>query len=148
MRYDGEYASPRYANFFMRAFALFIDLTLLLFSQTVMLFLYANVGWINQLHRPAQWSDMKSMLHVMQPLTTLVYFVVFEAACGATLGKLIVGIRVVTEDGTPVGPGRALVRNLVKILSFMFPILFLMPLWTSRKQALHDMATYCYVVRA
>jgi uncharacterized RDD family membrane protein YckC len=77
----------------------------------------------------------------------LVYFAAFEAACGASPGKLVAGLRVVTEDGASIGPVRALCRTLFKALSYVFPLLFLMPIWTRRRQALHDMMSYCLVVR-
>jgi uncharacterized RDD family membrane protein YckC len=48
-----------------------------------------------------------------------VYPIVTESAIGATLGKLLVGLRVVTEDGRPVGLGASVVRNLLRIVDFL-----------------------------
>ena len=44
------------------------------------------------------------------------YYIVCEAATGATLGKRMVGIRVVGEDGDHVTFGAAVVRNLVRLV--------------------------------
>jgi uncharacterized RDD family membrane protein YckC len=43
----------------------------------------------------------------------------FEAATGGkTLGKYITGTRAVTDEGVPVGPGKALLRFLVRQIPF------------------------------
>jgi uncharacterized RDD family membrane protein YckC len=48
------------------------------------------------------------------------YYIVCEAAAGATLGKRMVGIRVVGEDGEHVTFGAAVVRNLLRIVDALF----------------------------
>jgi uncharacterized RDD family membrane protein YckC len=44
------------------------------------------------------------------------YFVLFEAYPGATPGKLLCGLRVVTPDGSRVGLARSLTRNLLRVI--------------------------------
>jgi uncharacterized RDD family membrane protein YckC len=59
-------------------------------------------------------------------LLTIVYFVALEAALGATVGKLVVGIRVRSLDGSRIGLGPALVRNLARVvdaLPYVIPYL-------------------------
>jgi len=46
----------------------------------------------------------------------LLYFVVLEGLIGATLGKMVVGIRVVGTDGSRTGIGRSVVRNLLRMI--------------------------------
>jgi uncharacterized RDD family membrane protein YckC len=46
----------------------------------------------------------------------LVYFVVAEAGLHATVGKLATGLRVVGDDGGPVGLGRSAVRNVLRVV--------------------------------
>jgi uncharacterized RDD family membrane protein YckC len=78
---------------------------------------------------------------------------------GQTLGKQILGIRVVRDDGQPVGFGFALLREFViKYLLFavggsiLFGIPWLLdvlwPLWDSQNRALHDMIVKSHVVEA
>jgi uncharacterized RDD family membrane protein YckC len=43
-----------------------------------------------------------------------VYFVVFEATTGRSLGKRVVGVRVVTTNGRPIGWRAAALRNLLR----------------------------------
>ena len=49
-------------------------------------------------------------------LITLAYFVLLEGAFGATLGKLVLGIRVRALDGTRIGFGAAAIRNLARVV--------------------------------
>lgn len=56
----------------------------------------------------------------------LLYFVVAEAGMHATFGKLATGLRVVGDDGGPVGLGRSLVRNVLRVIDaipFVVPFL-------------------------
>ena len=46
----------------------------------------------------------------------VIYFVVLESAFGATIGKRIVGLRVVALDGSRPGIMRSLVRNLLRVV--------------------------------
>lgn len=77
------------------------------------------------------------------------YYVVCEAASGATLGKRMVGIRVVGEDGEHVTFGAALVRNLLRLVDCLFFYLVgaLFALTSSRGQRLGDRAAHTVVVR-
>jgi len=47
---------------------------------------------------------------------TLAYFVVLEGAFGATIGKVVLGIRVRRPDGSRIGFGPALIRNLARVV--------------------------------
>lgn len=49
-------------------------------------------------------------------LLTLAYFVLLEGAFGATVGKLVLGIRVRSLDGTRIGFGAAAIRNLARVV--------------------------------
>jgi uncharacterized RDD family membrane protein YckC len=48
------------------------------------------------------------------------YYTICEAATGATLGKRVVGIRVVGEDGERVTFGAAAVRNVLRVVDALF----------------------------
>ena len=67
---------------------------------------------------------------------------------GATLGKRLLGLKVICSDGSRVSFGVATVRHLMKFLSlFIVMIGFMMSGWTKRRQALHDMPCDCLVIR-
>lgn len=69
----------------------------------------------------------------------LFYFVLLEGASGATLGKRLMGVRVVGPEGRRAGLFRALVRNVAKLASFGCCCAgLLLVAWTTRKRAFHD----------
>lgn len=74
---------------------------------------------------------------------------------GQTIGKQILEIRVVHESGTPMTPGRAILRDVVGkyllgfVTCYIYSLLdYLWPLWDARKQALHDKIGSSFVLRA
>ena len=78
----------------------------------------------------------------------LLYFVVLEAF-GGTLGKRILGMRIVKQDGSKPGFGAALVRNLLRVvdaLPFAYLLGILMVAKSATKQRLGDRAAKAYVV--
>ena len=77
------------------------------------------------------------------------YYIVCEAATGMTLGKRMVGIRVVGEDGEQLTFGAAIVRNLLRLVDCLFFYLVgaLFALTSSRGQRLGDRAAHTLVVR-
>lgn len=83
-----------------------------------------------------------------------VYFTVLHGrASGQTLGKRLLGIRVIGEDFRPIGYGRAFGRYLVGWVLWLacyVPGLLdnLWPLWDDKNQSLHDKVANSFVVRA
>lgn len=70
-----------------------------------------------------------------------------SSAWQATLGKLAMGIKVTDGSGQRINFGRAAGRFFGKILSGLILVIgFLFPLWTARKQALHDLLAKTLVV--
>ncbi len=71
-----------------------------------------------------------------------------RSARGATLGKMVVGVRVVAADGSRLSLGRSAGRRFAKYLSgLILAIGYVMAAFTSRKRALHDMIAATLVVR-
>ena len=78
----------------------------------------------------------------------LAYFVVLEATCGATLGKLLVGVRVRTTNGNPIGWMASLARNLLRVVDVCFDCVGAILIWTSAcRQRLGDRAARTVVVQ-
>jgi uncharacterized RDD family membrane protein YckC len=77
------------------------------------------------------------------------YYVLSEAATGMTLGKRMVGIRVVGESGEHVTFVAAVVRNLLRVVDALFFYLvgFLFAVTSFRGQRLGDRAAHTMVVR-
>jgi uncharacterized RDD family membrane protein YckC len=78
-----------------------------------------------------------------------VYFMLLEGFFGATAGKLLVGLRVVKLDGTPIGWREAVVRNLLRpIDQILLYLVAAIAVWASpRRQRLGDRAADTVVVR-
>ena len=77
------------------------------------------------------------------------YYIVMEAALGATVGKLLLGLRVRGADGTPIAVHAAITRNVLRIVDGLF---FYLPgavlVWTSpRRQRLGDRVAGTVVIR-
>ena len=78
------------------------------------------------------------------------YFTLFDGLSGlATLGKRLLGLKVVRVDGGPVPPGRALIRAVGKLLFCVTSVVgAAVAAADPRKRALHDLLAGTLVVRA
>ncbi len=78
------------------------------------------------------------------------YYIVMEATLGATIGKLLLGLRVVQADnGFPISWQASLIRNILRIVDFIiFYLLAAILVWTSDKgQRLGDRVAKTVVIR-
>ncbi len=82
-------------------------------------------------------------------LLALAYFIVMEATTGATVGKLALGLRVVREDGAPIGWGGSIVCNLLRIIDGLFVYLVgAIIVWNSaHRQRLGDKVAHTVVIK-
>ncbi len=86
---------------------------------------------------------------MLRPLAALLYYAAFEAGIGATPGKVVMLLCVRRRDGSPIGLGAALWRNLAKLASVLpFGAGCMLSLWMPRGEALHDIMAGSVVVRA
>ena len=71
---------------------------------------------------------------------------------GQTVGKEVARVRVVAEDGAPVGVGRAFGREVVKAVFGVTVVVWIVdvlwPLWQPENRALHDLIAGTRVVHA
>ena len=139
---------PRYASFLNRAIAAVIDGFVLQVA-----FLLIDGFFIGALLRDLSTTSI--LMATIGPavascIVTLIYCVWLESSpWQATLGKKILGLKVVDVDGERITFGRSSKRNLAKTLSTLtLGFGYLMPLWNHRRQALHDKASGCFVVHA
>jgi uncharacterized RDD family membrane protein YckC len=94
-------------------------------------------------------AHVETDVQIIWLILALCYYVLAEGLTGRTLGKRIVGIRVVGEDGADITFGAALVRNLLRIvdglLGYLVGVIF--ALTSPRRQRLGDRAAHTVVVR-
>jgi len=82
-------------------------------------------------------------------LIVLVYIVVMLKKFGGTVGKLILGLRVVNSGGGELGIGQILLRETIgKIVSLIVLYIgFIMVGFDERKQGLHDKIAGTFVIK-
>jgi uncharacterized RDD family membrane protein YckC len=87
-------------------------------------------------------------LGVLAIVLTVLYYTILTAR-GATIGKKVFGMRVVTADGQNIGFGRSLLRHTVGyfVSGLFFGLGFLWIGFDPHKQGWHDKIAGTYVVR-
>jgi uncharacterized RDD family membrane protein YckC len=148
--------SVQYAGFWRRVLASIIDGLIVGAVQTVIQFVLIGVGVINMsdLQAGPGTEEYRHYILVMWILGAAMfvpqtlYFAIMESSSKqATLGKMVLGIVVTDTDGKRVSFGRAIGRNLGKIISAaMLLIGYFMIAFTQKKQGLHDIMADCLVV--
>lgn len=146
----------KYLGFWKRLLAYLIDTVPI--TLAVFLPAYFFLGFDEVMHsyfgdrknpdaRAAYYSQ-RDLIKNFGLLVYLVYCIFMESSgMHATLGKRVLGAKVVSETGEPLTLKQALLRNLLKILS-AFPLFmgFLMAAFSKKRQALHDKFAKTYVV--
>ena len=77
------------------------------------------------------------------------YFTLMESSSKqATVGKIVLGLKVTDVNGNKLDFVKALIRNVCKLISsFILCIGYIMAGFTEKKQALHDMIASTLVVK-
>lgn len=96
------------------------------------------------------------MLGFIGSVVFTIYVILLHGSMGQTLGKKVLGIKVVQLDGSPVdyavAAKRALVYPIAGIVPFLGGLIALLnglwPLWDSQRQSLGDKVGGTYVVKA
>jgi uncharacterized RDD family membrane protein YckC len=139
-----------YAGVPRRFVALLLDAVIVFFPAAILVGLLSGGGYTETgegyANAGIRVSGGASMLLLVLMLG---YYVLCEAATGATLGKRMVGIRVVGEDGKDLTFGAAVVRNLLRLVDSLFLYLVgaIFALTSPRRQRLGDRAAHTLVVR-
>jgi uncharacterized RDD family membrane protein YckC len=69
------------------------------------------------------WAETQGRPRVVFFLLTFAYFVATELTSGQTLGKRLLGLRVVRADGSRAEAGAIVIRNLVRLVDWL-PFLY------------------------
>ena len=83
-------------------------------------------------------------------ILSVAYFIILEGYLGQTLGKMLLGIKVVKEDtGEVPGLGAATIRTFMRIIDglFFYLVAFIAVLASQKNQRLGDMLAHTLVVR-
>jgi uncharacterized RDD family membrane protein YckC len=140
-----------YGGFWIRVVAYIIDGILLNIAFGV-LGMVMGVSLV-----PTSFSDLDSVdamgamgtLQGASVIVTWLYFSLLESSArGATVGKMAVGLRVVTDQGDRLSFLNATGRFFAKFIStIIFCIGFIMVAFTDRKRGLHDIIASTLVIK-
>ncbi len=88
------------------------------------------------------------LMYIVSPVLMILYFSYFESSeKQASLGKQVMGLKVVSLDGQRISFMNAVGRNASRIISGMVCLIgYIMAAFTEKKQALHDMIASTLVV--
>jgi uncharacterized RDD family membrane protein YckC len=143
-------SSMRNAGVPLRFVAVLLDAVIVLFPVGIIVGLLSGGGFTETGNGYANAGiDVSGKAAWIFVLLGLGYYVVCEAATGATLGKRMVGIHVIGEDGEDLTFGAAVVRNLLRLVDCLFFYLVgaIFALTSQQGQRLGDRAAHTLVVR-
>lgn len=146
-----------YTGFWKRLLAYLIDIipiTLLVASIVYFLFGFDEI-WqryrtnIHDLDAKAEFLSVRNMIRDISLVVWIVYCAIFESSkIQGTIGKRIIGAKVVAADGSRLSFGGSILRNVLKIVSALPLFLgFVWAAFSKQKQALHDVLAKSLVIQ-
>jgi len=127
----------RYAGFWRRFVAYLLDGIILNIISWILGFILSFLPY---------W--LGGVIGIVFAISSIVYFPGFWVWQGATPGKMMMGVKIVKTDGSPIGIGRAILRYVGYIVSAIIIFIgFFMIAWDSKKQGLHDKIAGTCVVK-
>ena len=142
----------RWGGFFRRLFAFLLDALAIILLAAVM-FLLSAIGYkvgLSAYDRAVTWHNAAPLLFILTWASVFLaslYFVVFHGGEGKTIGKWLLGLRVVGPERAAIGYGRAFFRWVVMLILAPLVIGFLWVLWSSEKRGWHDYLARTWVIR-
>lgn len=137
------------ATFWMRAVATLVDAAIVFGLQMILGGLLALAGTVTVVGSDGGAGETAFIVHFFSYLISFTYYIFFTGYCGQTPGKMVLRIKVVRQDGSPISYGRAAFREVpAKFLSgIIFGIGYLMVIFDEQKRALHDRLSDTYVIK-
>lgn len=144
LREGGAVAGARhYGGFWIRAAARIVDAILL-----NVVFLIVRIPFGVAMFAPSTGQNPAAVMAMMAPLLLITFLSMVAAACyeiffiaryGATIGKMIFGLKVIRADGFPISLGLSTGRYFAQFInSFILGIGYIMAGFDVQKRALHD----------
>lgn len=158
-------SSPTYAGFWLRFVAYLIDYIIVYVAQSFVLAPIFGALGLSIFAAPNIFDDSMSSEEAIGIFAAaasllsvaifvsfaiqILYFSIMESSKSqATVGKIALGLKVTDMNGNKLDFGKALLRNVGKIVSsFILGVGYIMAGFTEKKQALHDMIGGALVVK-
>jgi uncharacterized RDD family membrane protein YckC len=152
----GSMGEVVYGGFWRRVVAQCVDSAVMFFMLLPVVVLACAFVLVSAIASGSAQATSKDLVTLLAGLLLLAvfflapifYFVYFTKHGGSTPGKMLLGLKIVTASGGPVGTGRAIGRVFARGLSSaIFYIGDMMAGWDSQKRALHDRICETRVIR-
>jgi uncharacterized RDD family membrane protein YckC len=134
------------AHFFTRLVSYIIDIIILWSVSQIFVYPMLNVFEISDAYF---WIPFFSIGNIMTAVIYFSYFVLMTHFFQQTLGKMITGISVISQDGRKLTFAQVVYRELVGrfINNQLFYLPYLMIIFTENRIGLHDFFADTYVVK-
>jgi uncharacterized RDD family membrane protein YckC len=143
---------PRYAGFWIRFAAAFIDGIILSVARFPLNLIFAALGqrfnYWGSWERDGTAIWLVILFNVISLGITWAYFVIMTGHYGATLGKMLLKLKVLGEDMGPISYGTAALREIVGkfVSSLVCGLGYIWAGFDDRKQAWHDKIAHTFVI--
>lgn len=139
----------KYAGFWRRLVAYTIDGTIIFFTFIVLFTIVSlaffsgaisgsSRAWVADLADPTRFSSIIIFIWIFCISINIAYFTYFHGTTGRTPGKMLLGLQVLSVDGTPISFGIAFLRSIGYFVSSIFYLGFIWAAFDKRKQGWHD----------
>ncbi|MEI7990103.1 MAG: RDD family protein [Chloroflexota bacterium] len=133
-----------YGGFWIRFAAYIVDMVLLYFGSRVFSKAFSEL---------ASTSPDPTLYYIFDLITAAIIAWIYFAGCDSsayqgTIGKQLLGLKIIGRNGNRISFGRATARHFSQILSGLLLFFgYLMIGWTKKKRGLHDMIADTYVIK-
>ena len=151
---EGSFAhlQVRHGGFWRRFFAVLIDgiiTAIVTFPIQMLLGVFFRHDGVDTLMNPTAGLELVGGIYLVSVIVNVLYYTYFFSQKGATPGKMLLGLRVVTAAGGPLSVGRAAGRVFAQILSGLTLLIgYIIAAFDSEKRALHDHICSTRVIRS
>jgi uncharacterized RDD family membrane protein YckC len=97
-----------------------------------------NLAWITDITNPSRVTPITLLIAAFYIILSIAYFTYFHGIKGRTPGKMLMGLEVLSTEGTSISFGIAFLRSVGYLVSSIFYIGFIWAAFDKRKQGWHD----------
>jgi uncharacterized RDD family membrane protein YckC len=134
-------------GFGRRLIATLIDAILLGFFSFLVAFVIGFVGIFVQMFNPYEPLPLAPLIIICSIILSVIYYVGYWSKSGQTLGNTLLGIKVVSKDGSNLTGGNAFLRYIGYIISgIVLSIGFIWVAFDRKRQGWHDKIAGTYVI--
>ncbi|MBP7764358.1 MAG: RDD family protein [Deltaproteobacteria bacterium] len=104
-------------------------------------------AWVAKLSNPEELGALTIWMWLFSFVVNIAYFTYFHGSTGRTPGKMLLGLQVVSVQGTPISYGVAFLRSVGYLVSsVVFCLGYIWVAFDKRKQGWHDKIAQTVVI--